>query len=268
MIRVSTHTAAPAELFAGATLIVTRPAAVSAALKRRITAQGGAALSLPGIGLHMTPEPVAARAALRKAREADMAIFISPIAVRYAFVLLPTLRFARTTRICAMGAGTARALARRGLRGVIWPMARQDSEGLLALPELTRLRGRPVALIGAPGGRDVLPDTLRARGATLQSIHVYQRSAPRLTRRHLDALALASPPLLTLLSSAEALDNLRAQLPAPLFARLAAGDAIVSSLRLAQAARRAGFPRAHVAVSAGASDMLGAASRALAQHRL
>ncbi|HEY8009728.1 MAG TPA: uroporphyrinogen-III synthase [Rudaea sp.] len=268
MTRASSRTAAPAELFAGATLIVTRPAALSAALKRRIVAQGGAALSLPGIGLRATPEPVTARAALRKARLADMVIFISPIAVRCAFTLLPTLRFARTTRIFAMGAGTARALARRGLRGVIWPAARQDSEGLLALPELARLRGRRVALIGAPGGRDVLPGTLRARGATLQSIHVYQRSVPRLTRRHFDALALAVQPLLTLLSSAEALDNLRAQLSAPLFAKLAAGDAIVSSLRLAQAARRAGFARTHIAASAGVVDMLGAASRALAQHRL
>ncbi len=268
MTRANSRTAAPTELFAGATLIVTRPAAVSAAFKRRITVLGGVALSVPGIGLRMTPDPAAARAALRVARGAYMAIFISPIAVRYAFALLPALRFARTTRICAMGAGTARALARRGLRGVIWPMARQDSEGLLALPELARLRGRRVVLIGAPGGRDVLPGTLRARGATLQSIHVYQRSAPRLTRRHFAALALAAPPLLILLSSAEVLDNLRAQLPAPLFARLAAGDAIVSSLRLAQAARRAGFARTHIAVSAGASDMLGAASRALAQHRL
>ena len=268
MTRADSRAAAPTELFAGATLIVTRPAALSVALKRRIVAQGGAALSLPGIGLRATPGPAATRAALRKARNADMAIFISPIAVRYAFALLPTLGFARATRVCAMGAGTARALARRGVRGVIWPTTRQDSEGLLALPEFARLRGRRVVLIGAPGGRDVLPGTLRARAALLQSIHVYQRSAPRLTRRHFDALALAAPPLLTLLSSAEALHNLRAQLPVPLFARLAAGDAIVSSLRLAQAARRVGFARTHIAASAGVIDMLGAANLALAQHRL
>ncbi len=268
MTRANSRDAGAAALFAGATLIVTRPAATSAALKRRIVAAGGAALSLPGIGLRAPRDPLAARIALRNARAADLVVFVSPAAVRYAFALLPALRFARTTRVCAIGAGSGRALYRRGLRGVIWPAARQTSEGLLALPEFARLRGRRVALIGAAGGRDLLPRTLRARGAKLEHIHVYQRSAPRLTRRHVDTLASAVPPLLTLLSSAEALDNLRVRLPALLFTRLAEGDAIVSSLRLALAARRAGFARTHIAASAGATDMLGAACRALAQHRL
>ncbi|MGH8122372.1 MAG: uroporphyrinogen-III synthase [Rudaea sp.] len=268
MNRANSRTSAAAGLLAGATLIVTRPATVSAVLKRRIAAQGGSALSLPGIGLRAAQEPGAARAALRKARGADIVVFTSPAAVRYAFALLPVLRFARATQVCAIGAGTARALDRRGLRGAIWPAARQDSEGLLGLPEFVHLRGRRVVLIGAPGGRNLLPATLRARGATLRSIHVYQRSAARLTRRHFDALALAAPPLLTLLSSAEALGNLCAQLPVALFARLAAGDAIVSSPRLAQAARRAGLLHIHIAASAGTTDMLGAASRALARHGL
>jgi uroporphyrinogen-III synthase len=253
---------------AGATVIVTRPSSSAAALKRRIATLGGVALRLPGIGLRAPRDPVSACAVLRAARRTDIAVFISPAAVRYAFALLPELRFARATQVCTTGAGTARALARRGLCDVIWPRLRQDTEGLLALPEFARLRGRRVALIGAPGGRDLLPGTLRKRGATAQNVHVYQRVAPRLTQRHFVALERAAAPLLTLLSSATALTNLRAQLPAPLFARLAEGEGIVSSLRLAQAARSAGFRRAHIAKSAGSADMLAAAVAALAQHRL
>lgn len=253
---------------AGATVVVTRPSASAATLKRRIASLGGIALALPGVGVRAAADPATARAALHGAREADLAIFVSPIAVRHAFALLPTLRFARTTRVCAVGRATARALARRGVRGVIWPTQRQDSEGLLALPELARVSRCRAVLVGAPGGRDLLQSTLRERGAMPQSIHVYRRAAPRWNRRHFAALDDAASPLLTLLSSAEVLAHLGGGLPRQSFAKLAAGECIVSSPRLAEAARAAGFARVHIAASAATDDMLAAAGSALAQHRL
>lgn len=268
MAKKRTNAPVLAKPLAGASVVVTRPSAAAAALKRRIVVLGGAALALPGVSVRGADDTAAARIALREARNADIAIFISPNAVRHAFALLPGLRFARATQVCAVGGATARALARRGLAGAIWPADRQDSEGLLALPLFARVSRRRVALIGAPGGRDVLATTLHSRGAVLQSIHVYRRTAPRWNRRHLDALERAAAPMLTLLSSAEVLAHLRRGLPPALFAKLATGECIVSSLRLAQAAREAGFARVHVAASAGAHDMLAAAEGALAQHRL
>jgi uroporphyrinogen-III synthase len=268
MAKTQQHTYSALPPLAGATVIVTRPSASAAPLKRRIAALGGVALALPGVRVCATEDADAARTALRAARQADIAIFISPNAVRYAFALLPKLRFARATRVGSVGSATARALVRRGVHDVVWPSARQDSEGLLALPQFARVSRRRVVLIGAPGGRDVLATTLRARGARVQSIQVYRRTAPRWNRRHLGALESAAPPLLTLLSSAEVLAHFGRGLPPLLFARLAAGECIVSSLRLAQAARGAGFMRVHIAASAAADDMLAAAEAALAQHRL
>jgi uroporphyrinogen-III synthase len=253
---------------AGATVVVTRPASSAATLKRRIAAGGGSALSLPGTAIRQAPDVVTARAAMLQGARADLVVFISPNAVRHAFALCPQLRFARTTQVAAIGAATARALARRGVRGVLFPPQRQDSEGLLALPAFARVRGRDVALVGAPGGRDQLPDTLRARGARVQQVDVYCRAAPRLTRRHLAALAQAPSPLLVLLSSAEVLGNLQRILPAALFARLALGEWIVSSQRLAQAAHAAGIARVHVAASADGAQMLATAALVLARHRL
>ena len=147
-----TETPIPTSLpaLAGATVIVTRPAASASALKRRIASLGGTALGLPGVGIRAIEDADAARAALREAMRADVAIFVSPNAARYAFALLPALRFAHTAQVCAVGRATAQALTRRGVRNVIWPHDRQDSEGLLALPQLARLRRRRVALIGAP----------------------------------------------------------------------------------------------------------------------
>lgn len=252
---------------AGASVIVTRPLPGAAALKRQIRALDGNAIGLPGIALRVTDDVVAAKAALQQARTADLVVFASPAAVKFAFALR-ALRFARRTQVCAVGAGTARALTRRGIRDVTYPHARQDSEGLLALAELQKLRGKRVALIGAPGGRELLERMLRTRRARVTAIHVYRRVAPRYAARQLAALENATAPLLTLLTSAEALTNLRAQLPLHLFARLAEGELIVSSARLAELARRSLFANVHVAASPSPRHLLAAAVQALARHRL
>jgi uroporphyrinogen-III synthase len=253
---------------AGASVIVTRPAASAAPLRRGIRALGGVPVGLPGSVLRAAPDRAAIHGALMAARDADVAIFVSPAAVEFAFAVLPKLRFSRATRVCAVGAATARALTRRGIRGVVWPRDRQDSEGLLALPELHSLRGRRVALIGAPGGRELLAQTLRDRHARLAHIEVYRREAPRYSTRQLAALEQAPAPLFLLVSSAEALANLRASLPLHLFARLAAGDIVVSSERLAQLARVSLFANVHVAAGPASTDLLNATRAALARHRL
>src|SRR5690242_19113652 len=87
---------------ARASVIVTRPAAAAAALKRRVRALGGTAIGLPGIALRQTRETAPVKTALAAARTADIAIFVSPSAVKFAFGIRPTLRFARATAVCAL----------------------------------------------------------------------------------------------------------------------------------------------------------------------
>jgi uroporphyrinogen-III synthase len=138
---------------------------------------------------------------------------------------------------------------------------RQDSEGLLDHPALHDLRDRRVALIGAAGGRGLLREQIVARGARLHDLHVYRRVAPRLDRRHVDALLQLPTSARVLLSSAEALQNLRHLLPPPAWARLCAATAVVSSERLAAAAHDTGFSRIALAASALSADLLDAAMR-------
>lgn len=255
---------ASAQPLAGATVAITRPAGTGGALARRVRALGGVPLRLPGLSLRAAEDVEAARRALRAALRADVAVFTSPAAVRHAARLAP-LRFARATVVIGVGAGTARALHRAGVARAQHPAARQDSAGALALPGLENVRGRRIVLIGAPGGRGLLDEELARRGATLLHAHVYRRVPPRLTRRHLAALAAVPGPLYVLLSSAEALAQLRAALPPPAWSRLAGGTAVVSSARLAAAARRAGFAAIAQARSALAADLLAAAAAAHAR---
>jgi uroporphyrinogen-III synthase len=247
----------------GATVVITRPAGTSAALVRYLRDLGARALSLPGVSLRACDHD--ARAARKAAFEEW--IFTSPAAVRFGAALLPARRTRARMRAYAIGEGTARALVRHGLEATI-PRDRADSEGLLALPELAHVRGRRIALVGAPGGRDLIAPALRRRGAKVEAIHVYRRVPPRLTQRHFDALALAPDPLITLVSSGEALAHLVALLPPPQLARLRAQILVVSSARLAALARTHAFAEIALARSAAPRDLFSAAAAALARHRL
>ena len=70
---------------AGASVIVTRPAASAAPLKRRIRALGGNAIALPVLALRRVVDTAAAKATLRQARDAEIVVFVSPAAVKFAF---------------------------------------------------------------------------------------------------------------------------------------------------------------------------------------
>lgn len=262
--RAPTQSARP---LAGASVVVTRPAGTATALRRRVRALGGHFVALPGVGLRAVADADVARRALRAARTADVVVFVSPAAVRYAFALEPRLRFARATQVVAPGLGSARALHRRGIVGTVSP-SRQDSEGVLGLPGLQRLRGRRVVLIGAAGGRELLPKELAARGARVERIEVYARTAPRLTARHLAALAAAPTPRISMFSSAEALANLRRCLPPEVWRALAGGECVASSARIAMLARTAGFVAVHVARAPQPAALVSAAVATLGRHRL
>lgn len=240
----------------GRVVVVTRPAGTGTALVRRVRANGGVPLLLPGLSLRGMADEAGMRAAMRRALADELLVFTSPAAVRYAAMLAPLRTRAA---VLAVGQGTAQALRRHGV--VAHAPSRQDSEGLLNLPAAQSLRGKRVALIGAPGGRGVLREQLAARGARLSELQVYRRVPPRLDRRHVEGVLALPRSARVLLSSAEALHNLVDLLPAPALARLRAAVAVVSSARLAQAARAAGFARIVQAESALASDLLAAAAR-------
>src|SRR5689334_14480526 len=117
------QTSHPHAALEGATVVVTRPAGMSAALVRHLRSLGARALSIPGLSLR--PLEHDARA-IRKAGFEDW-IFTSPAAVRFGAALLPAKRARSRIRAYAIGDGTARALASLGLTATI-PRERSDSE--------------------------------------------------------------------------------------------------------------------------------------------
>lgn len=238
----------------GRVVVVTRPVGAAAAVMRRVRAAGGRPLHVPGMALRAIDD-ADTRAALAEALRAARVIFTSPAAVRMAHALqsLPP-----DCPAIGVGQGTARALLRAGVRAPLAP-SRQDSEGVLALPALQALRGTAVALIGGEGGRGLLRDALAARGGELQEVHVYRRVPPRLDHRHADALRALPESACVLWSSAEAMAHLRRQLPPEAWSALCRVTAVVSSVRLREVARDAGWSRLVLARSALPVDLVDAA---------
>ena len=252
---------------AGASLIVTRPAASAAALVRGARARGARVIRLPGMRLRGIDDKAAAQTHLDEARQADCWIFTSPPAVLFALSLMGTSKFPTGLRIFAVGAGTARALARHGIDAIA-PVQMHNSEGLLGESALADVSGQHVVLIDAPGGRDLLAPSLRDRGASVERIAVYERVPPHLTPRYLNGLRSAERPWITLLSSSLAMSNLLDALPSELSIRWRKEALVVSSGRLLEQARQRGFSDTHEARSALPRDLLDCACQVLGRHRL
>lgn len=222
---------------AGRGILVTRPGERAGPLARMIEEAGGRAHLFPAIEIEDLPPPPA----LARLERFDLAVFISPTAV--AKVMPHVAAWPRALRAAAVGGGTRRELERRGMPAVIAPAVGADSESLLATRELQDVAGKRIVIFRGEGGREVLGETLRERGAQIEYAACYRRLPPRgkphWTPREIDAITISSSQGLANLFAALEAEFLRAR---PLF---------VPHARVADSARARA---ARVVVLAGPSD--------------
>jgi uroporphyrinogen-III synthase len=185
---------------AGLKIVVTRPCDQAAPLMRRIEQAGGTPLLFSLLEIAAVPDQQTLHEQISHIAHADLAIFISPNAAQYGMAAIRAADIAlpASLRIAAVGQGSATALRELGVADVMVPVGRFDSEGLLALPELQDVAGKCVMILRGDGGRELLGDTLKARGAQLEYLTCYQRSKPQLD---VAALLRAEPDALTVTSS-------------------------------------------------------------------
>ena len=166
---------------AGRTIVVTRPREQATALAQEISAVGGTPLIFPLLAISPVPDSSALQEVLPRLSDYFLAIFISPNAVDYAVpAILAHRPWLAGLTPAAVGPGTVKALLAHGVNNCLVPKDRFDSEGLLALPELARdaVAGRRVVIFRGDGGRELLAETLRQRGAAVDCISCYRRSGP------------------------------------------------------------------------------------------
>lgn len=260
MTELTRSTPLPADL-RGWTILSLRPSGEHASLRRAAASLGARVIAVSPMALR----PMAAGDTLDRALAADRIVFSSPAAVRFAGAQR-TLAAGHRRIVLAVGAGTAAALAARGIDAV-YPRQQMTSEGLLALPEMQHLQALTVGLITAPGGRGLLADALRQRARQLHVAEVYRRVARTIGADVWARLASASAPLALMLSSGEALDSALGQCPDAVRKVLAGAVVVAASARLQQHATQAGFKRVVGAASARPTAMLAALAGFHAQSR-
>lgn len=249
--------ASPCDL-GGRGVLVTRPAGQAAGLCRLIEQAGGRAIAFPTIEILPPADPGPPRSLLSQAW--DLLIFVSRNAVDHALTLLPGGRLPEGSRLAAVGAATADALAAAGRAPDLVPHARFDSESLLGLPQLQDLSGERVLIVRGAGGRPLLGDTLTARGAEVAYAEVYRRVLPKADAADLVARWSTDVKLVTA-TSGEVLDNLIALVGAEGRGPLLATPLVVVSERTAEAARTLGFTGLEVAERADDEAVLAALCR-------
>ena len=203
---------------AGRTILVTRAPRQAAALGAAIRAVGGSVFEFPALAFEAVPAQLL-QASLAHVAAADFVIFVSPNAAEFGMAAIGTLPAGCS--VLAVGPGTARALATHGIGAVITPDG-QDSEALLALPQLQNVDGQRVAIVRGVGGRALLGDTLAARGADVHYVECYRRLAPSADAAPLLARWRAGGIDAVTVASVETLRNLAALLGeagTPLLAR-------------------------------------------------
>jgi len=234
--------AVPDLRLAGVRVLITRPAHQAEPLAQLIEEHGGEAIRLPTIEIAEPLDPESAERALRALPHARFAIFISPNAVRHGLARIqaaggwpPALRFA------AVGAGTARALHAAGIRELLVPGERYDSEALLDCLPAESVHGETVLLFRGEGGREHLAESLSARGARVEQVVCYRRVLPR----NPDATALArlahGDIHIITITSVDGLRHLLTLAGDSMRARLLATPLVVTSERQSRSAHDFGF---------------------------
>ena len=170
---------------AGKGIVVTRPAQQSGRLTAALSAAGARAIVFPTIDILAPADAPALDAVIDRLDQFEFAVFVSPNAAREAMKAIVARRaWPAAVKAATIGRGGERELARHGIVGVIAP-ERFDSEALLAMPAMQAVAGRRVVIFRGDGGRELLGETLRARGAVVEYAACYRRALPQV-----DAAAL------------------------------------------------------------------------------
>lgn len=162
---------------AGKRVVVTRASDHAAALSEPLRALGADVIELATTRIERL-DPVPLRAALARLQEYDWIVFTSQNAVRIFWLELCALGLDAAAlthaRIAVVGPATAAAVEDRGMPLELAP-ERFVAEGLLEAMSVRRdVAGTRILLPAAEGAREILPDGLRAIGASVDVIRIYR----------------------------------------------------------------------------------------------
>jgi uroporphyrinogen-III synthase len=189
----------------GLRILNTRPREQAKALSSAIIQAGGVVLECPT--LEIRPTDTAWLELLPPWAEVGYAIFVSSLAVKFFFAQCPQ-SWPAHIKVIAIGKGTRKALQAHGIRVDESPTI-PDSEHLLQCASLQALDNtKTLLLCKGVGGRDLIEEQLRLKGAKLLALDLYTRHLPAYSPSALQALWQNDLVDIILLSSEQSIHNL------------------------------------------------------------
>ena len=177
--RHKVSSAARKRALSGCNIVVTRPEKQAKELADLIRAEGGCAILFPALKIIEAEDLRPLYRLIGRLERFDLAIFISANAVnRVMSEIVARRSLPDALKIAAIGAGSCKALQHFGVKEVIYPALRFDSEALLELPQLRDVAGKRIVIFRGQGGRELLGETLEKRGARVECVECYRRAKP------------------------------------------------------------------------------------------
>jgi uroporphyrinogen-III synthase len=224
----------------GRRVLLTRPAGRGRSLTEAIVACGGEAIELPLQSVEAAGDPVQHATVLGAHRHDLGWIFTSVNAVDAAAALDPGPWPAQY----AIGPATAAALRALQRGEVHLSPHGHTSEDLLQHPNWRQLTDQSLLLCTGRGGRTLLQETLRARGARVERLDLYRRVELQPSPATM-ASAIHSAEIVVC-TSTEGLLALYRLAPPPLREILLARVLVVPSARVLELGARLGFAEVRV----------------------
>ena len=246
----------------GMNVLVTRPLHQQQSLCDAIESCGGQTTRFPLIEVLALTEVADIAAVEKRISGLDkyqMLIFVSSNAARFAanWISHCGVSLPPQLLVIAIGPSTARSVSTLLECPVIHAASGMTSETILALPELSDIVGKRIAIVRGKGGRELLATELSARGATVDYLEVYQRQPVNHASDVLSGLLENNDFNVITISSGEAL-QLLSELAGDNNAQLSLIPLIVPSQRIAELARARGFSAIKNANGADEQSMLAA----------
>lgn len=163
----------------GVGVLVTRPEHQADNLCQLLESHSARCIRFPALAIGAPTDNSSLNHIIQHLDDYDLAIFISPNAVEKAITAITNLReLPETLHLAAVGRASAKALDKAGYAPDIFPKTRFNSEALLEMPQLQNVAGKRIVIFRGEGGRELLAETLKQRGAEVDYADCYRRVKP------------------------------------------------------------------------------------------
>ena len=177
----------------GKTIMVTREKEASSEFAELLASCGAMIIEFPTIEIKPVRNTKEQELSVRNLEDYDFLVFTSVNGVSNYFEVLALegkdSRELKGKKIIAIGEKTSEELLRYNLRADYVPKV-YTAEGIISLAEKLNLNGKKILIPRALVARELLPDTLRAMGAEVEVLCVYETLVPDYAKQKLDLIKM------------------------------------------------------------------------------